>query len=81
MQIDRTLTLKGINISVFLFGPRQAGKTWLLKKTVNYNLYIDLLKEKERGIKPHQNCPSSAIPNLNYRPNEEKMQGDLQNPA
>jgi len=37
-----------MNNSAFLFGPRQAGKTWLLKNTVNYNLYIDLLDEKER---------------------------------
>jgi len=48
MKINRTLDLSDTNISLFLFGPRQTGKTWLIKNTVNYDLYIDLLNEKER---------------------------------
>jgi len=48
MEINRTLGFERIKYSIFLFGPRQSGKTWLLKNTVEYDLYIDLLNEKER---------------------------------
>lgn len=48
MEIKRTLSFEKIKNSIFLFGPRQSGKTWLLKNTVEYDLYIDLLNEKER---------------------------------
>jgi predicted AAA+ superfamily ATPase len=46
--IQRTLSLKKLNDSAFLFGPRQSGKTWLLKNTLKPDIYIDLLNEKER---------------------------------
>jgi len=48
VEVKRTLNLSKINLSCFLFGPRQTGKTWLLKHTVRYDIYIDLLNEKER---------------------------------
>jgi len=48
MNILRTLSLDNLSTSCFLFGPRQAGKTWLLKNTVKFDMYIDLLSEKER---------------------------------
>ncbi len=48
MEISRTLVLNQIDFSCFLFGPRQTGKTWLLKHTVNSDIYIDLLNGKER---------------------------------
>lgn len=47
MNISRQLSLDKISNSCFLFGARQTGKTWLLKNTVRYDLYIDLLDNKE----------------------------------
>ena len=48
MKINRTLSFGDIKSAMFLCGPLQSGKTWLLKNTVEYDLYIDLLNEKER---------------------------------
>lgn len=46
-MIARTLSLTAYNHSLFLFGPRQTGKTFLIKHTLKPDLYIDLLKQKE----------------------------------
>jgi len=48
MSIHRILSLKDLPTSAFLFGCRQAGKTWLLRHTLIPDLYIDLLKKSER---------------------------------
>ncbi|MGA1840381.1 MAG: ATP-binding protein [bacterium] len=47
MEIERYLSLDNLNTSCFLFGCRQVGKTWLLKRTGGYDIYIDLLKKSE----------------------------------
>lgn len=46
--MDRYLSLGKHSSSLFLFGCRQAGKTWLLKNTLNYDLYIDLLDNEDQ---------------------------------
>jgi len=47
MNFKRSLSLEGLDTSAFLFGCRQAGKTWLLKNTLTPDIYIDLLKYDE----------------------------------
>lgn len=47
MIIKRTLDLNRFKHSLFLFGPRQVGKTFLIKNTVSYDLFIDLLNHDE----------------------------------
>jgi len=47
MDINRILSLSGLNESVFLFGCRQVGKTWLLERQLDPDIYIDLLKQSE----------------------------------
>ena len=47
MSINRLLVLDEIGHSCFIFGARQVGKTWLLRKTIKSDLYIDLLSGKE----------------------------------
>lgn len=47
MDIERYLSLDSLATSCFLFGCRQVGKTWLLKKTVDFDIYLDLLKKSE----------------------------------
>ena len=47
MDIERYLSLDSLTTSCFLFGCRQVGKTWLLKKTVDFDIYLDLLKKSE----------------------------------
>ena len=49
MEINRFLSLSKLDFkeSYFLFGCRQVGKTWLLKKCVNADIYIDFLDNKE----------------------------------
>jgi len=46
-MITRQLNLTDYNNSVFLFGPRQTGKTYLIKHTFSPDIYINLLKEEE----------------------------------
>lgn len=46
-MFKRILKLSDQNNSFFLFGPRQTGKTSLLKDSFKPDLYIDLLKNKE----------------------------------
>ena len=46
-MIARTLDLSKIKRSFFLFGPRQVGKTSLIKETLNADLYINLLDHSE----------------------------------
>lgn len=48
MFVDRVLSLSELDESAFLFGCRQAGKTMLLRHTVEPDLYVDLLKKSER---------------------------------
>ncbi len=43
MDIPRTLDLTGNPRSLFLFGPRQTGKTWLLKHSFPRSRYYNLL--------------------------------------
>ena len=43
MDIQRTLDLTGNTRSFFLFGPRQTGKTWLLKHSFPRSRYYNLL--------------------------------------
>lgn len=46
-MIPRTLNLANYKTSLFLFGPRQVGKTYLIKHTAPASLFIDLLKHSE----------------------------------
>lgn len=47
-MIPRLLDLSDYsNDSVFLFGPRQVGKTFLIKNTVSFDLFINLLRDEE----------------------------------
>lgn len=46
-MIPRTLNLSAYNNSLFLFGARQVGKTYLIRHTVSFDLFIDLLKHSE----------------------------------
>ena len=45
-MIKRTLNLGDFSQSLFLFGPRQVGKTYLIKNTLSFDLYLDLLDSK-----------------------------------
>lgn len=47
MIIKRLLDINKSKHSLFLFGPRQVGKTFLIKNTVPYDLFIDLLNYNE----------------------------------
>lgn len=82
MDIQRQLVLDQISNSCFLFGARQVGKTWLLKNTVKYDLYIDLLDTQElvRYIKAPElllaeikalncDCPVVVIDEIQKAPN------------
>lgn len=60
MNIQRTLSLAELDTSVFLFGCRQAGKTWLIKHSIKPDIYIDFLKSSER-------LRYAARPELVYR--------------
>lgn len=46
-MIERMLDLTKSRYSVFLFGPRQVGKTFLLKNIFKADIYIDLLQHSE----------------------------------
>lgn len=46
-MFKRTLDLTKIHMSMFLFGPRQVGKTFLIQKTLSPDLMIDLLRQGE----------------------------------
>lgn len=46
-MIPRILDLKTQKNSFFLFGPRQVGKTYLIKNTLSPNLYINLLSHND----------------------------------
>lgn len=46
-MIKRSLNLSNYKYSLFLFGPRQTGKTSLIKTTLQTDFYIDLLKQQE----------------------------------
>jgi len=46
-MIPRILDLTQYKNSLFLFGPRQTGKTYLLKHTISADLFIDLLDHNE----------------------------------
>lgn len=46
-MISRTLDLNKYRHSFFLFGPRQVGKTYLIKQTLKPNLFINLLQHQE----------------------------------
>ena len=46
-MFKRTLNLLAYKNSFFLFGPRQVGKTYLIKHTLLPDLFIDLLKQSE----------------------------------
>jgi uncharacterized protein len=46
-MIPRIIDLKKYNHSLFLFGPRQAGKTYLIKHTLSPDIFINLLKYNE----------------------------------
>ena len=46
-MVTRTLNLKKYHNSLFLFGPRQAGKTYLIKHTLSPDIFINLLKHDE----------------------------------
>lgn len=46
-MIPRTLDLTKERLSLFLFGPRQVGKTYLLKHTLKPNIFINLLDHRE----------------------------------
>jgi uncharacterized protein len=49
VDVKRVLNLReSLRTSVFLFGPRQVGKTWLLKHLLPQATYIDLLDGRER---------------------------------
>ena len=54
-MINRLLNLSQYKKSLFLFGPRQVGKTYLIKHTLSPVLFIDLLKQSEfiRYAKDH----------------------------
>jgi predicted AAA+ superfamily ATPase len=45
-MIKRTLNLNDFKQSMFLFGPRQVGKTYLIKNTLSFDIYLDLLDSK-----------------------------------
>lgn len=47
MIIERTLNLNKFKHSLFLFGPRQVGKTFLIKNTISSDIFIDLLNYSE----------------------------------
>jgi predicted AAA+ superfamily ATPase len=46
-MISRTLNLSRYKTSLFLFGPRQTGKTYLIKHTIPADIFINLLKHSE----------------------------------
>lgn len=46
-MITRSLDFKKYHNSLFLFGPRQVGKTYLIKHTLSADIFIDLLKHSE----------------------------------
>ncbi len=46
-MIDRLLKLTNHNHSLFIFGPRQTGKTYLIKHTIKPDIFINLLKFTE----------------------------------
>lgn len=45
--MERLLDISIYNQSIFLFGPRQVGKTYLIKSSIKADLYLDLLKPRE----------------------------------
>lgn len=47
MIVKRALDINRFRHSLFLFGPRQVGKTFLIKNTLLPDIYIDLLKHEE----------------------------------
>ena len=55
-MITRTLDLTCGKYSLFLFGPRQTGKTYLINHTLKPDLFINLLKQSE--IIRYANDPS-----------------------
>ncbi len=46
-MIPRTLSLLDYHNSLFLFGPRQVGKTYLIKQTLSPDIFINLLDHRE----------------------------------
>lgn len=46
-MIKRALSLANYKQSFFLFGPRQVGKTYLLKHSLSVEIYIELLKQSD----------------------------------
>lgn len=46
-MIPRNLNLKKYHSSLFLFGPRQVGKTFLIKHTLSPDIFINLLQHNE----------------------------------
>lgn len=46
-MIERTINLTSCNNSFFLLGPRQVGKTSLIKATLQYDVYINLILHSE----------------------------------
>lgn len=46
-MVPRTVDLKRYSNSLFLFGPRQVGKTYLVKHTLSPSVFINLLKHNE----------------------------------
>ncbi len=66
MQFSRNLKLSNTEQSFFLWGPRQIGKTYLLKKTFPESIYIDLLDSK-KFIK-YSNSPELLYQELKLLP-------------
>jgi len=48
MDVERRLSIDPLDSSVFLFGCRQVGKTWLLRRSLTPDIYIDLLRKSEQ---------------------------------
>lgn len=46
-MIKRTLDIPKFRHSLFLFGPRQVGKTYLIKHTLSPDVFLDLLNQSE----------------------------------
>jgi len=47
MNIERLISVDRFEVSAFLFGCRQVGKTWFLRHNIKPDIYIDMLKKSE----------------------------------
>ncbi|MCB0390136.1 MAG: ATP-binding protein [Bdellovibrionales bacterium] len=75
-MINRKLDLRSINESLFLWGPRQTGKTSLLKTQFPAATYIDLLKSDE--FVQYSKKPSLLREHVEYKKPDKLIIDEIQ---